>query len=149
MSGLPGSGKDTWLSQNRPALSVVSLDELREELEIEATEDQGKVIQAGRERCREHLRARANFAFNATNIVPQTRRRWTDLFADYGARVEVVYLEPPLAMILDRNERRHQRVPRSVIDRLLEKTEPPTWAECTRSAFSSSWRRDSVRPHDT
>jgi putative nucleotidyltransferase with HDIG domain len=129
MSGLPGSGKDTWLNQNRPALQVVSLDQLRDELEVEATEDQGKVIQAARERCREYLRARTNCAFNATNVVPQTRRRWIDLFADYGARVEVVYVEPPLSAILERNKRRQERVPRSVIHRLLEKTEPPTWAE--------------------
>ncbi len=136
MSGLPGSGKDTWLSQNHPTLPVVSLDGLRDELEVEATDDQGKVIQAARERCRGHLRARANFAFNATNIVAQTRRRWIDLFADYGARIEVVYLEPPLAAILERNERRHQRVPRSVIHRLLEKTEPPTWTEAHSVTFA-------------
>ncbi len=129
MSGLPGSGKDTWLNQNRPEVPVVSLDDLRDELDVEATENQGRVIQAARERCREHLRARADFAFNATNIVAQTRKRWIDLFADYGARIEVVYIEPPLAAILERNERRQQRVPRSVIHRLLDKTEPPTWAE--------------------
>jgi putative nucleotidyltransferase with HDIG domain len=129
MSGLPGSGKDTWLNQNRPELSVVSLDDLRDELDIEATGNQGRVIQAARERCREHLRARTAFAFNATNIVAQTRRQWIDLFANYGARIEVVYLEPPLPMILERNERREQRVPPSVIHRLLEKTEPPTFAE--------------------
>ncbi|MEX2560391.1 MAG: HD domain-containing protein, partial [Pirellulales bacterium] len=29
MSGLPGSGKDTWLATNRPGLPVVSLDDLR------------------------------------------------------------------------------------------------------------------------
>jgi predicted kinase len=110
-------------------MPVVSLDDLRDELEVEATDDQGRVIQAARERCREHLRARINFAFNATNVVPQTRRRWIDLCADYAARVEIVYVEPPLAVILDRNERRQQRVPLSVIHRLLEKTEPPTWGE--------------------
>ena len=39
---------------------------------------------AARERCREHLRAGRDFAFNATNILRQTRKRWIDLFADYG-----------------------------------------------------------------
>ena len=47
MSGLPGSGKDTWLAANRPDLPVVSLDEVRVELDVEATEDQGEVIQVG------------------------------------------------------------------------------------------------------
>jgi predicted kinase len=31
-----------------------------------------------------------SFAFNATNLLRQTRRRWIDLFADYEARIEVV-----------------------------------------------------------
>ena len=128
--GIAGQRKGHLAEPEPPgALPVVSLDDLRDELEVEATDDQGRVIQAARERCREHLRARTDFAFNATNTVPQTRKRWIDLFADYGARTEVVYLEPPLPVILERNARRQQRVPRSVIHRLLEKTEPPTWAE--------------------
>ena len=52
MSGLPGSGKDTWLSQHRADLPVVSLDDIRSELKVEPTENQGQVIQLARERCR-------------------------------------------------------------------------------------------------
>ena len=47
MSGLPGSGKDTWLAANRPDLPVVSLDDVRGELDVDATDDQGEVIQVG------------------------------------------------------------------------------------------------------
>ena len=64
-----------------------------------------------------------------TNTVRQTRKRWIDLFADYSARIEVVYLEPPLPMILQQNERRAKPVPRQVMQHLLNKLEPPTWAE--------------------
>ena len=49
MSGLPGRGKDTWLAANCPDLPVVSLDELRCELDIEATDDQGQIQED--ERC--------------------------------------------------------------------------------------------------
>jgi len=129
MSGLPGSGKDTWLTRHRPELSVISLDDLRADLGVEATDNQGEVIQAARESCREHLRAGKNFAFNATNTMRQTRKRWIDLFVDYRARVEVVYVEPPLPVIFQQNDRRSTPVPRNVIDRLVEKLEPPTWAE--------------------
>ena len=38
MSGLPGTGKDTWLTRHRPGLPVVSLDDLRAGLEIEGWE---------------------------------------------------------------------------------------------------------------
>jgi predicted kinase len=129
MSGLPGSGKDTWLTRHRPNLPVVSLDDLRADLDVDATENQGGVIQEARRRCREHLRARRDFGFNATNTVLQTRKRWIGLFADYGARVELVYLEPPMPIILQQNEQRTQKVPKRVMLHLLEKLEPPTWAE--------------------
>jgi predicted kinase len=129
LSGLPAAGKDWWLAARRPGLPVVSLDDVRDEMNVEATDDQGGVIQAGRERCREHLRVGMSFAFNATNLLRQTRRRWIDLFADYGARIEVVYVEPPLPVILSRNARRSSPVPERVIHRLAEKCEPPTWTE--------------------
>jgi predicted kinase len=129
MSGLPGSGKDTWLARHRPKLPVISLDDLRADLGVDATDNQGEVIQAARESCRELLRAGRDFAFNATNTMRQTRKRWTDLFADYAARVELVYVEPSLPEIYQQNERRSVPVPTHVIDRLVEKLEPPTWAE--------------------
>ena len=138
MSGLPGSGKDTWLARNRPGLPVVSLDEMRADLDVEATDNQGEVIQAARESCREYLRAGKNFAFNATNTIRQTRKRWIDLFADYSARVELVYVEPSLPVILQQNEeRRAKPVPKQVIHRLVEKLEPPTWAEAHALTLTS------------
>jgi predicted kinase len=129
LSGLPGSGKDTWLARQRPGEPVVSLDDLRAAHQVDATDDQGGIIQLARESCRRHLRAGQDFAFNATNTMGQTRRRWVDLFSEYGARVEIVYLEPPLQVILGRNEGRERPVPSKVIERLVEKLEPPTWAE--------------------
>lgn len=135
MSGLPGSGKDTWLASHRPDLPVVSLDDLRAELDVDATQNQGAVIQAARENCRAHLRTGRDFAFNATNIVRHTRKRWGDLFADYGARIEVVYVEPPLAVILRRNAARSHPVPEQVIHKLLLKLDPPTWAEAHALSF--------------
>ncbi len=95
MSGLPGAGNDTWLARSRPEIPIVALDAIRNALDIEATDNQGEVIQAAREQCREPLRAGQNFAFNATNITRRMRQRWIDSFADYGARIETVYIEPP------------------------------------------------------
>jgi putative nucleotidyltransferase with HDIG domain len=129
MSGLPGAGKDTWLSRERAGLAVVSLDGLREEMEVSATEDQGGVIHAAREMCRGYLREGRDFAFNATNTMGLTRKRWIDLFADYGARVEIVYVEPALSEILAQNKRREKSVPSAVMARLVEKLEPPSVTE--------------------
>ena len=135
MSGLPGAGKDTWLARHRPETPVVSLDAVRTELDVDATDNQGEVIQTAREQCREYLRAGRDFAFNATNTTALTRRRWIDLFADYSARIEIVYLEPPIATILAQNTQRTHPVPDSVILRLIEKLEPPTVTECHALTF--------------
>ncbi|MCB9924935.1 MAG: AAA family ATPase [Planctomycetaceae bacterium] len=130
MAGLPGSGKDTWLSRNRSNLPVISLDDIRGELDVQPTENQGQVAQLAQERCREFLRSGTSFAFNATNTMRQTRGRWLDLFAGYNARIEIVYLEPPFENLLRQNKARSKAVPEAVIRKLAEKCEPPTWIEC-------------------
>ncbi len=129
LCGLPGSGKDTWQSRHRADVPCVSLDDIRVELNVKPTDDQGRVVQLGRERCREYLRARTSFTFNATNILKQTRGRWIDLFADYNARIEIIYVEPTFDKLLKQNKGRSNPVPEQVIRRLAAKCEPPTWTE--------------------
>ena len=129
LCGLPGSGKDTWLARKRPELPMVSLDELRSELKVDPADNQGRVIQLATERCREHLRAGQSFAFNATNLIRQTRSRWIGLFTDYNAKLELIYIEPPLETILKQNRDRKRSVPESVIRKLVNKVEPPSWLE--------------------
>lgn len=129
MSGLPGSGKDHWLSLHRAETPIVSLDEIRRELSIRPTENQGQVVQVARERCREWLRDKTSFGFNATNLLRSTRKRWLDLFSDYGARIEIVYVEPDFQAILKQNRERSESVPENVILSLADKCEPPTWTE--------------------
>jgi predicted kinase len=149
MSGMPGSGKDAWLAANRAGLPVVSLDDIRGEFDVEATDDQGEVIQVARERCREFLRSGLSFAFNATNILRQTRRRWIDLFAGYDARIEIVYIEPLLPVILSRNARRDHPVPERVIRALCDKCEAPTFTEAHGLAFVCEGLVDSERQNPT
>lgn len=73
MSGLPGAGKDTWISKHRPEHPVVSLDLIRDEFCVSPTENQGQVVQTAHERAREHLRAERDFVWNATNVTRQNR----------------------------------------------------------------------------
>jgi putative nucleotidyltransferase with HDIG domain len=129
MCGLQGAGKDTWLKTHKPELPSVSLDDLRQEMDVDPKDDQGAVISTARERCREFLRAKTDFAFNATNTMKQTRQRWIDLFADYSARIELVYIEPDIAKIREQNQGRRAVVPWRIIEKLLKKLEPPTLVE--------------------
>jgi predicted kinase len=138
MSGLPGSGKDTWLKTNVPELPVVSLDELRRELRIAPTDDQGRVIQAARERARVMLRQKMAFAWNATNITRQLRQQLIDLFVSYGARVRLVYLDASLPQLLERNRARRAYVPEAVLQRLLNKLEVPDLTEAQQVEWIES-----------
>ena len=68
----------------------------------------------------------------------QTRKRWIDLFTDYGARVKIVYLEPPLDAVRKQNRQRPEPVPEKIIGRLIEKLEPPTWSEAHEVSLLTS-----------
>lgn len=126
LSGLPGTGKDTWIRQHHPDLPAVSLDDFRKELEIRPTDDQGKVISAAKERAKVYLRQKRSFIWNATDLVKDTRKQLVELFERYGARVRIVYLETDSQTRTERNAGRAQAVPESAIARMLEKTVPPT-----------------------
>lgn len=132
MAGVPGTGKDTYLTRNHEDLPVVSLDNIRREMKVDPTDEQGAVIQTAREQCREYLRGKRSFAFNATNLLKVTRARWIDLFADYDAEIEIIYLEPPQHRILTQNKNRDHSVPESVVRKMLGRVEPPTIAEAHR-----------------
>ena len=125
LSGLPGTGKDTWIRQNAPELPMISLDDIRREFGAAASGEQAKVIHTAQERARMLLRSKQSFVWNATNITPEIRAEQVGLFERYGARVRVVYLETPWETELARNEGRREKVPQAAIENLLAKTVPP------------------------
>jgi len=129
MSGLPGAGKDTWVRAQLAGWPVIALDELRRELRIAPTANQGRVITAARDRAREHLRAGRSFVWNATNISRQMRSQCIDLFAAYNARVHIVYVETNAENLYRQNRERERAVPETVIDKLLEQWEVPDLTE--------------------
>lgn len=125
LSGLPGTGKDTWLRENRPDLPMISLDEIRRELKIAPTDNQEPVVSLARERARAYLRQKQPFVWNATNLTPMTRRKQISLFTDYGAATEILYLETTAEQQFLRNENRPDAVPDRAVSRMLEKLTPP------------------------
>ena len=112
-----------------PGDSVVSLDRLRTDLEVDPEDPQGPVVAAAREQAREHLRAGRAFVWNATNLSRRLRAQSIRLFADYGARVRVVYLEVPEPALRAQNRARRAAVPERVLDALLHHWEVPDLTE--------------------
>lgn len=129
MSGLPGSGKDTWIKANRPGVPVVSMDSLREELDVSPEGNQGTVIQAAMELARVHLRAKRDFVWNTTNITKDMRGKILQLVHDYHdhckPRITIAYLEPAPKTLLSQNAARSAAVRPSEIAKLARKLDPP------------------------
>ena len=135
LSGLPGTGKDTWIGENLPGLPMVSLDALRKELRVSPTDSQGAVVQAARERAREYLRRKQPFVWNATDLTKDTRQKLIGLFERYGARVRVVYLETDRETREARNAGRAAAVPEDAVAGMLEKTVLPAPDEAQKVAW--------------
>ena len=137
MSALPGSGKDTYIARHFADLPVLSLDDIRRANRIEPTDKKGngRVIQLAKEQARVHLRAGERFVFNATNLTRDLRGKWTALFADYRARIHLIYLEVPWPQLLQQNKQREHSVPEDVILHLLGKLEMPGYDEAHEVAY--------------
>lgn len=125
MSGLPGTGKDTWIRNYASECPIISLDDIRKELHVLPTDNQGVVIQEAQERAKAYLRKHQPFVWNATDITRDTRQKQISLFERYGARVRIVYLETDWDTQLQRNNSRADEVPVEAIGKMLGKTVLP------------------------
>lgn len=125
MAGLPLAGKDTWIEKNSGGLPVVSLDDIREKLGIPLAKGSGRVVQAAMEQARVFLRRKEPFIWNATNIIRDTRQKLVSLFAGYGARVHILYLEAPYRELCARNRKRARYIPEAVLEDMIRKLELP------------------------
>ena len=105
-------------------LPVVSLDDLRQELDVEPDKNQGRVVQAAKERAKALLRDKRPFIWNATSLTVR-RAQQVDLFERYHARVRLVYLETAWEENLRRNANRTDAVPEGVLYDMLDRLEPP------------------------
>ncbi len=135
MSGLPLSGKDTWIGCHGGHRDVISLDDIREESGIRPGGGSAKVVDIAIKRARVLLRRKEPFIWNATNIVRETRQKLTGLFSGYGARVHVCYLEAPYRELLGRNKKRERQIPEAVLEKMIDKLEVPAPWE----AYETDW----------
>lgn len=120
LSGLPGTGKDTWIEAHGPDLPMISLDEIRKEMKISPTDNQSKVVEIARERAKEFLRKRQPFVWNATNLSPMVRQKQIKMFTQYHASTRIVYLETDWKEQLRRNSDRVATVPEQAICAMME-----------------------------
>ncbi len=128
--GLPGSGKSTYLEKiGAPALSS---DAIRSLLADDPTDQtiHGRVFATLRHMLRQRLALRRPVTYiDATNLTPRERRAYIRMGELYGARVEALFFDVPLAVCLERNRRRARVVPDDVVERMAAKLRRPTLEE--------------------
>ena len=130
LTGLPGSGKSTYLKQR--GIASVSSDQLRELLSGDAT-DQGihkGVFAAVRYLVRQRLRlGQAVTYVDATHLTPWERKPYIEIAGKYGCAVESLYFDVPLEECKRRNQGRDRVVPDDVLDRMAKKLVKPSKSE--------------------
>lgn len=125
LCGLPGTGKDYWISKHCKDMPVVSLDDIRRRHKLSPEGSQGYVASLGKEEAKIYLRKHQPFVWNATNLTVDIRRQLVDLFESYGASVRIVYLETDWETQLRRNAGREDKVPEKTLDAFLRKLSVP------------------------
>lgn len=125
ISGLPGTGKDTYIKNNFSSLPMISLDDLREKLNVDPEDEQGTIYNLAKEKAKEYLRNKQPFVWNATNLTNLIRQKQIKLFHDYHAKVRIIYLETSYEEVLLRNSSRNRVVLESVINKMLRNLNIP------------------------
>lgn len=119
LSGLPGTGKDTYIKNNLQNLPVISLDDIRKKLKIKPTDNQGEVINQANQAARSYLAKKQPFIWNATNIKESLRQKIINMIHNYNAKVKIIYLETSWENLIERNENRSDEVMIDVIEKML------------------------------
>ncbi|HEY8025421.1 MAG TPA: AAA family ATPase [Burkholderiaceae bacterium] len=129
LSGLPASGKDTWVARHAADLPVVSFDNAKAELGLKHGENDGQAAHHAIDMAKALLRFKKPFVFNATHLSQQMRDKSLDLLFAYQAEVRLVYLETTPAAIFQRNRNRDTTLRNADIERMLHRWEVPVSSE--------------------
>lgn len=132
MCGLPAAGKDSYVRKYLADLPSVHLDAIREELDIDPTDNQGQIIQVSRERSKEFCRKRQSFVWNATNVNSKIRSTLISMWLPYKPKIHIIHVHKHINRVLGDNARREDaaRVPDNKIRNMFERFEFPDITEC-------------------
>lgn len=137
LCGPSGSGKSTWIEKNCEDFNLVSLDEIREEINGVRTcqKNKGQVLQIAKERLKESLRKKQDVVWDATNLRTDFRKIVCDLGRDYKALVTMVIFLIPEKVLFASNKSREFAVPDEVLIQQLENYQFPVVGEAHRMCF--------------
>jgi predicted kinase len=136
LSGIPASGKNTWVKNNVESnIDVVSFDDEVERLNLKHSGNIGQAVHAATDKAKVLLANKDSFVFNATHLSRQMRDKTIDLVHRYNGEVKIVYLEAPYEEILKRNSQRDTTLRNNKIEEMLFKWDVPTKIESEEIEF--------------
>jgi predicted kinase len=127
--GLPGSGKSTWLKGKE---GVLSTDALRELLLDDANNQHHnrRVFRVLRDLLKQRLETAREVTYvDATNLTPYERHPYIMLADLWGAEIEAVFFDVPMAECIRRNRARGRVVPEDVIQKMAGRLVAPDLEE--------------------
>ena len=133
MVGIPGSGKSTWIRNNRQKTwIVVSPDVILEtQYNYEWTPERAAEAWAiSYQQFGQGLLSGQTMVWDATFTSPIMRAAILHTAKGAGYRVEAVFCDTPIELCIERNQRRNRKpVPEGKIHGMAEGLQPPTAAE--------------------
>ncbi|QIJ86938.1 AAA family ATPase [Vibrio coralliilyticus OCN008] len=134
MCGMSGSGKSTWIEKNLEGYDVISLDEIRKELNGKryCQKNRGQVLQLAKTRLKKALANKRNVVWDATNIRKDFRNTICELGENYGALITMVVFQLKESSLRVNNRNRQYAVGDEVISSQLTKLEWPWPTESHR-----------------
>ncbi|MBE0468070.1 MAG: AAA family ATPase [Methyloprofundus sp.] len=130
LSGLPGSGKSTFLKRNNiPSEMIISMDSIREQLlgtYPRHTEEEGwfeGIHQSANQAVFDltlamldvRMKEGLTTFIDSTALSDRTRLRWAEVARKHKMPVEVLIFDTPLALVVQQNIQRERKVPDSVV----------------------------------
>ena len=140
--GLPGSGKSTWFAER--GITPLSSDHMR--LLLSGAEDNQQIHAEVFEAIRALLELRLRIGqavsyVDATHLKRAHRAPYYGLAEQYGASVEALWFDVPLATCSIRNQARNRQVATEVMEAMATGMEPPTvdegFSQVTRVALGA------------
>ncbi|WP_144392574.1 AAA family ATPase [Pleionea sediminis] len=127
LCGPSGIGKSSFVKRHYSDYSLVSLDDIREEIngDRSSQKNRGQVVHRAKDALKECLRSKKNVVWDATNLRSDFRKIVCDLGFDYHALVSLVVFIAPEKEIFKGNKNRRYAVPDDVLDKQLESYQFP------------------------
>lgn len=129
MIGLPGAGKDTYISKKLHNIPVVSRDNIRTEIGISGSKPQGSkkeeelVSKILNEKIKDFCEKRTTFIINNTNLKKEYRDALEKMILPYKPKIVFIYVEAP--SVTENKNRRSGQIQPATIEKMAKNFDFP------------------------